>query len=61
MEKPERIIFILNESWYSVVITVCNMPSILKNIFFCYLNNKINNSINKKHCLDTNLSCMHNL
>ena len=48
MEKPERIIFILIESRYSVVITVCTMPSILKNIFFfCNLNNKINNKINK--------------
>lgn len=37
MEKPERIIFILNESRYSVVITVCTMPSILKNLFFLLL------------------------
>ena len=48
MEKPERIIFILIESRYSVVFTVCTMPSKLKNLFFFgYLDNKINNKINK--------------
>ena len=47
MEKPERIIFILNESWYSVVITVRTMYSILKIFFFFDLNNKIKNKINR--------------
>ena len=61
MEKPERIIFILTESQYSVVVTVCTMSSILKNLFFLLLKQQNQQQNQQKRCLDTNLSCKHNL